>query len=153
MGTQFVETESPATLEMIEAVETELGAKLPQAYVEYLLRYNGGSPDPGTFNYRTPDGRMQRSTVAWFFSVGPHEYENLLEYYKDFEGRVPRDTLPIARDPGGSLILLGVVGERCGKILFWDRENEAPEGEPPWEKNVYPLADSLETFLGMLGPV
>lgn len=152
MKIKFVETEKPTNRAAIKAVADQLRVDLPEEYIEHLLQHNGGSPEPDTFTYRQVKGKAQRTMVAWFFSVGPHEDESLLEFAEDFEGRVPVDTLPIARDPGGSLILIGVAGTRRGQVLFWDRNHEAPEGDPPWEKNIVPLAPNLAAFLDMLGP-
>lgn len=149
---EFIDCEPGTSLPEITKAEKQIGVAFPKPYVSHLLEHNGGSPEPGTFQYA--EGRnKRRSTVAWFFSVGPSKDENLLKNHKTFVGRIPADTVAIARDPGGNLILLGTAGAKRGRIFFWKREGEAPEGEPATEENVYPVADSLDEFLKALQPV
>jgi hypothetical protein len=38
-------------------------------------------------------------------------------------------------------------------MYFWEHELEAPEGEPPAERNVFFLAEDLESFLKGLRPL
>lgn len=60
-------------------------------------------------------------------------------------GRLPPDTMPIARDPFGNLVLLGLHGKCCGNVYFWDHERE-PDGQPD-RSNVELVADSFDRFL------
>ena len=44
-----------------------------------------------------------------------------MEWHHDtYSGRLPKDTLPIARDSCGNLWLLSVGSDHAGSIFFWD---------------------------------
>jgi hypothetical protein len=52
----------------IEALEAELDAKLPSAYREFLLTYNGGTPTPSTVD--VPGAAGTPTDVQVFFGIG-----------------------------------------------------------------------------------
>ena len=58
--------------------------------------------------------------------------------------------IPIADDPGGNAICLGMSGNERGKVYFWDHEMEADEGDEPTFENVYLVAESFASFLKSL---
>ena len=67
-----------------------------------------------------------------------------------FKGRIPKDTLAIASDPGDNLILMGVGDDNNGKIYFWVKDHEVEEGDTPGYDNICLLANSLPEFLDSL---
>ena len=99
-------------------------------------------------------GTTQRGAVKAFLGFNtPEETLNLDYALETFRDRIPARMFPIARDPGGSLILLAKSGPDACKVYFWDHEREADDGEPPTGRNLSLIADSLDAFLENLGDV
>lgn len=146
--TNFTDSGPPATDEDLDELEAYLGARLPPEYRAFLHRTNGGRPDPeeGFYGYR---GDRSGGSLLNFFYAVTHEKKTytLAHAYFKWEGRVPRDLLPIGWDAGGSLVCIGISGKRYGKIFFWDMEDEGLEGRPPGYRNVHLLADDMDSFL------
>ncbi|MBC7809956.1 MAG: SMI1/KNR4 family protein [Burkholderiales bacterium] len=143
-------------------LEESQGIALPEDYRRFLLAHNGGYPELCVF----PIDDFPRDThamVGWFFALeGAFSDTGAVEGYQglpptieealvDYRNRVPSDLLPIARDPGGNLICLGVKGEQTGKVYFWDHNEESidEEGHPTY-LNVYKIADTFTKFLNSL---
>jgi hypothetical protein len=144
---QMYKSNGPITLAQINALEARFSFSLPTAYREFLLTYNGGSPEPCGFLYQN-QGKSYRAIANRFLGIqdGSYSlYEDLLTY-KEREKRVPDNLIPIADDPGGNLICLSVSGSDCGKVYFWDHDLESDYGEEPDYSNVYFIANSFEEF-------
>lgn len=141
------------SLQEIQNAEKALGVKFPDQYIQFLLKYNGGRPEPAGFDikWRThqESGKYWgTSMLSWFLSIHEGKSTNLLRYNQiTFRGRIPKETIAIAHDCGGNLILLGVSGEYKDKILFWVKDDEVEEGEVPGYDNVGFLADSFDEFI------
>jgi hypothetical protein len=60
-------------------------------------------------------------------------------------GRIPVDLLPIATDPFGNLLLLGMSGPRADKVYFWDHNTGGDD--------VTLIANSFDDFLALLRPL
>jgi hypothetical protein len=86
--------------------------------------------------------------VDWFYTLGSDEDYNLLDNVDIFRDRIPKGLVPVACDPFGNQILLG-VNERHGVVFFWDHELET--GDDPTWNNVSQIAPSFNDFLDMLG--
>lgn len=133
----------------ITDVERELGVSLPDDYRRFLQVYNGGSPEPNFFPI-IGDSSDDHGILQKFFCIQPGNYNNLVDYAKRFQGRVPPELLPIARDPGGNLICLAITGANKGKVYLWDHEEEVEEGEIPGYDNIYLITDSFDSLLNSL---
>ncbi len=149
---QFTKEKAPLTPEAIQAAEQRLGRKFPEDYKRFLLKHHGGHPEPCGFEFVQPrsNGKKDWALIAYFLGLdGKHE--TIADYLVSYEDRIPRDTIPIARDPGGNPILLTLGGKNQGKVYFWMRENEP---EDPDEVQEYDylgfVANSLDEFLGAL---
>jgi hypothetical protein len=145
-------TSTPLTEEEIDRTEKRIGRRIPPAYRKFLLEYNGGSPDPSDFTMATsPHGKTELGTIKSFLGIGTDKATLNLDYILEtFEGRLPADLFPIARDPGGNLIALGTEGSKTDKVYFWDHEREADEGNPPTNRNLYLVSESFDQFIGSL---
>jgi hypothetical protein len=139
----------------ISNAEKALGCLLTDDYRGFLLQHNGGRPSLEAFNIRWDGNALGEgwgaSLVHFFLSIYDGKYSNLLKYNTvTFRGRIPADTVAIAYDQGGNLILLGVGDDNRGRILFWLKDHEVEEGEMPDYSNVGFVADSFGAFLGSL---
>jgi hypothetical protein len=150
MAVTFLATKPSAADADIRALEQSLGVPLPNQYRAHLLAHNGGHPNPDLIIYRDRQGRSHGSDIAWFFNVGPYEYENLLWYRDTYRDRIPPATLPIGRSSGGSLFLLQLPGPGPQPVYFWDSNREPDDGEPVTAENVYWLATDFHAFLAAI---
>ena len=141
-----VQVEAEPTNEAaIATFEAKRGFRLPGDYREFLLTANGGKPDPCAFQLALRSGPYTDSLVHWFHALG----DDLESIADEMHRRIPPELLPIASDPGGNLVCIGVEGDARGKVYFWDHEHEVyPTG---WS-NVDLVADSFDAFLRGLTP-
>ena len=147
MSIMIHDSKSRLTSERISEVESGLNATFPPEYKKFLLKHNGGYPDPGTFSV---GDSSEESHVSYFFAIHDGDSSNLLKTLKLVENRIPPNMLPIAYDDFGNLILLVVGGERAGQIFFWDHEKEYEMNENDLEAPLTKLSDSFEAFLSKL---
>jgi hypothetical protein len=74
-----------------------------------------------------------------------------MEWHHDtYSGRLPENTLPIARDSCGNLWLLSVGGDNVGSVYFWDHGSYDTFDETDL-RNWPRVAASFTEFLGSLG--
>lgn len=127
-------------------LEAQLGVKLPNSYRDFLKKHNGGYPQPDGFDFANgEDG----SSVDKFLEISSSKNESVSEYYNNYKDRIPKDYFPIAKDPGGNLILIGVKNSNAD-IYFWDHESEAEDGDVPGMYNMHLIATSLDDFINDL---
>jgi cell wall assembly regulator SMI1 len=153
MSVKIVQSKSPVTKERIAEVEQQLGIKLPNSYKAFLLEHNGGSPETPEFLFRREGEEPQQGLAAWFMAIHDGPHNNFLDYFETFQGRIPTGTLPIAKDPGGNLILLGLEGPLEGKVFFWTKDSEPLDGTPTEPEMLYWIADTFDDFIKSLGKV
>ena len=130
----------------IARAETILRVVLPAAYKNFLRLHNGGRPHPDSFPIENEQIRTQ-GKIDFFLCVKDGNLYNLTTWVNRYKTRVPKELIPVAIDPGGNLICLGVKGQYMEEVFFWDHENEAPEGEQAWFKNLYLVANSFDEFI------
>lgn len=129
----------------IEGVEREMGVRLPDDYRSFLLRFNGGQPTPDAFLFR---GGSDGSLVNIFFGVNhPDPRHDLVRVWRDNRRVLPPDLLPIGYDAGGSLLLVGVSGERRGRVYFEFHELAGEDDDPMNEESMGDIADSFTDFI------
>ena len=124
--------------------EKNINIKLPHQYRAFLLEYNGGYPEPDGFKFA-----QDESFIDQFLSIGNGEHSNLESYIKTYKGRLPSDLLPIAHDPGGNLICIGIKNDVAGKVFYWDHEFESDEEAPDYS-NVHIIAHDFNHFIDNL---
>lgn len=154
-GVELTLDTQPATEEAVVALEKLIGSRLPEDYRRFMLRYNGGTPEPATFHFvEKPYGESTSDAVRAFLSLGDPEYYGLDNSLHTYTDRIPQGTIPIADDDGGNLVLLGVSGTDDagqairGKVYYWFHELE-PQDPLDWS-NVSPIADSFDAFMRAL---
>jgi hypothetical protein len=131
----------------IEQLARAHGISLPAEYLEFLVTSNGGKPVPSDFSFEAR-GELVEATVHYFLAIRDGT-NGLAFYWENMRGRMPAELVPIASDPGGNLICLGVSGEVRGKVYFWDHELESDDEPPGWD-NFSLIAGSFTEFLAGL---
>ncbi len=136
----------PLDTKTLRRLESDYNIKLPEEYKNFLLKFNGGYPEPNIFsmtmNDQNNDGMIHR-----FLRVNHDEVDGIYYYLELYKERIPEEFLPIAYDPGSNLILIGISKSNHGKIYFWDHEDE---GELVSNNNVYFISNSINKFIGSL---
>ncbi len=108
------------TEDSLQAVEQKYSCQLPDDYRRFLLENNGAFPSPDCVSFEEA-GQKTASDVFCFFAIADDRAWASMEWhYETYFGRLPKDTLPIARDSGGNLWLLSVRSDDAGSIYFWD---------------------------------
>lgn len=135
--------EPPVSSAQLDAIEKELGIFLPESYRSFLLAHNGGQPVPNTFQF--VDGKTIE-VIGWFFSI-QNEDDGLVSIAKAYQNYLHRELLPIAADPFGNLICIGVKGSHAGQIYFWLHESELPRNTPLPNAECRLVAPSFDEFI------
>jgi len=103
--------------------ENKIDVRLPEDYRLYLKKYNGGLPEKACF-YIQKKQIESRIHHMYGLNDGP-TYQKLDCVMKIYKGRIPNGVLPIADDPFGNIICIGIEKKCFGNILFWDHEKES----------------------------
>ncbi|XDO55945.1 SMI1/KNR4 family protein [Erwinia pyrifoliae] len=138
--------DSKGVLSEQERAGNQLGVNLPKDYREFLKKHNGGYPEPDGFDFA--DGG-DGSSVDKFFGISDSKNEGIIEYYSTYKNRIPKSYLPVAKDPGGNLILVEVDRDESS-VYFWDHEFESEDGDIPRMDNVHLISPSFNEFIDNL---
>ncbi|MDN8541951.1 SMI1/KNR4 family protein [Erwinia sp. DT-104] len=127
-------------------IESQHAIKLPDSYKDFLKKHNGGYPQPDGFDFA--DG-SDGSSIDKFLEISSSKSESLIEYFRNYKDRIPENYFPIAKDPGGNLILIE-INSGGDNVYYWDHENEAEDGDKPGMDNMHLIASSFDNFLNNL---
>jgi hypothetical protein len=118
-------SQSGATEAELAAFEREIGAPLPNDYRQFLGSANGGAPEPSGFAFTAAE-RREESGVRFFLTLDEAAQDYQLRRFRiRYFNRVPVNTLPVACDSFGNVVLLDLDPLRHGRICFWDHELES----------------------------
>jgi hypothetical protein len=144
---------APPSPEELEAIETAVGARLPEALVGFLSEANGGKLDY-LFELPTEAGPFPLCFYTLYSTRLPHPGRaatGLILHELAVERRLKglRDgLLPIAGDGGTSVLYVDLSAQRRGRVVAW------VEGLPGWDGTpdgcFVDLAPSLTDFLARL---
>jgi SMI1 / KNR4 family (SUKH-1) len=123
----------------VKEVEAVVGFKLPQDYLDFINKVDGGHPEVGSF-HPLESSSPNSFTVDWFYSFANPDVENIKSAVKAWNGLLGEKTLPIGRDAGGNQIYLLVNKLVPSVWLFLHDENGRR----------VKLAESLEEFIAGL---
>ena len=144
--------------EQLDGIESSLKLRLPGEYRSFLLRANGGVPEPRLFHYIAIDEdegtrSRQKGKIAWFYPATPADWGSgiLISPLTFYQHNVPLGfpdwLLPIANVENaleGGMLCIAIKGENQGQIYYF------PEQEIG-EDTLHHVADSFNSFLTLLG--
>ncbi len=146
---KFSEKHDPLNIEDLKYFDEE-NIIIPDDYKFFLIQYNGGRPENNCINFKDSNICTMLQTI---FGFTKERYGSFTRYQGVYAGRIPSNTIAIADDAGGNLIIMSVSGPDYGKIYFWDHEMEAYEDEEPDYSNLTLVADSFQEFIDNLKSV
>lgn len=120
----------------IARFERSLGIVLPADYRAFLQRCNGGYAGGSVWDLEHDVG------VHHIGGFRAEDYFSLPRHCDSLRRFLPADVIPIADDPFGNAICIGIKGASLGKIYFWD--HESAEDSPKF------VADSFTEFVERL---
>jgi len=113
---------------------------LPDSYRRFLLEQNGGRPANGEF--AVPGWGV--TVIDFFFGIGSRDSYDLQKHFDRLDDPRSSELLPIASDPGGWIVYLGVRGPHRGAVFFWD--HKTPASTP------VSIGDDFDAFAASLKP-
>jgi hypothetical protein len=133
----------------ILAVEEFMKCRLPDNYLEFVLKYGGFAPGAYTYFPVNPYKGIDAGMMDVFCGIGQPEGCDLLQTCEAYKERVPSHLLPIADDGCGSLVCLSLSGPDKGCVYFWDHHEDSGE-DPPDTSNLHVIAKSFDEFIESL---
>jgi hypothetical protein len=171
-GITIRDSAEPVNSDQLDEIERSLNLRLPAEYRSFLLRTNGGVPEPRRFHYIAIDEdegtrRRQKGKIAQFYSASrakargaearsaearsaetrSGQVNSLVTVYQNSTCFDLPWLLPIAEVEDaleGGFLCIAVEGENEGRICYW------PEQEMG-EETLHWVADSFNSFLALLG--
>lgn len=142
------------TREDVLGYEKKLGVKLPEEYIDFLLKNNGGTPeDDLVFDFIDKVSNKKNSTDVRefyvFYNEGESSYDDIIKVnaIMKSEEQISNDYFVIADDSAGNPICIKIKGNGIGSVFFCNHELEDEEsGFLLMSK----IADSFDDFIGML---
>jgi hypothetical protein len=138
----------------LAAFEARRGVRLPEEHRRFLLRTNGGIPDPEVGFAFVEDGRPSDSVLDQFYMLKKSAEDRGLDDAIDTfvaPGRMPPHLLPFACDQFGNQLCLSLGSSDNGAVYFWNHEREPmPDDGPPSFDNLSLVAAGFDAFLELL---
>jgi hypothetical protein len=154
---KFRSQPEPTSEAEVAELEALIGDTLPDPFREFLVATNGGLLEEANSFFRLKDNDAklvfgEGFIVETFFPVKDANYPDreLANIVATYSRRVPAETLPIADNAYGDLILLTIWGRREGSVYAWDHEAEGLVKGVAGYRNVYRLTNTFSNFLDAL---
>ena len=116
--------------------------QLPKDYASFVTNYFDQQLKKKYF--KTKDGKVESLLKSFISRQDVEEYLN-----KKLGTELPEELLPIAVDPAGNKICIGINGNVYGKIFYWGEDEEYEEHEPSYDC-IRLVADSFTEFMNGL---
>ncbi|MFF2484317.1 SMI1/KNR4 family protein [Paenibacillus sp. NPDC058071] len=130
------------TINEVREFESQYGLKLPEPYIDFLLKYNRGYPELSIFKISDEEGE---SVLNDFYGIGDMK-DSLAKVFEVLDGVLPEGFISIGSDPGGNEICIGISEEYFGQIYFWMHDMESVEEMD----NMFLLSSSFKDFFDHL---
>ena len=128
---KFLNSAEPVSYKDVFKVGDDLGVKLPEEYVEFIVNDNGGTPAPDMLYdfYDEVSEQENTSVIRKFFSFYSDEKSarnniKLICNVMRREKTIPFDMIPIADDPTGNVICISLSKNDYGAIYYLNHEFE-----------------------------
>lgn len=109
-----------SSIDIIESVEHRLQIALPEDYKQFVLKYDGGYPNPNHFKV---DGKVE--IFNNLISLDENEYDNIYEILEDLQERFGDQLIPFAEDGFGNFLCFDYSADK--NIVFWNHEKNCDD--------------------------
>jgi hypothetical protein len=127
--------------------QKELGVHLPNDYIKFLKKNNGGIPELNIVELQNEE--IKSFSVTDFFGVNNVKINDLKSQYETYKERIPRGNIPICRAEGGNIVCLNIDN---GFISLWDHDTELMNEDAISINSLLKVARSFEDFLSLMKP-
>jgi hypothetical protein len=129
----------------IKVFEEKIGHRLPEDYLQFLLKHNGGFCKPDFFKYKKGTSGEKYGGVGMFLGITDEKDQYAIFRYKiELQDEIPPNLLPIADDGVGNGLCISIYGDDIGRIYY------RRHGINPSEGNVFFVANSFNELLESL---
>lgn len=138
----------------VNEAEEKLGLSLPQTYKAFLLRHNGGKPEPASIDFEGEKLKLPGDEIKKFYGVGGRPTDDLIHKTKALGDSLPTGLVIIANTHGGNFFLISTRSDSYGQIFYKDHEYEdslpfePEEGRLP--ESIVFVAKDFDDFLSRL---
>ena len=134
-----------ATLDDIKAFKTNNSINLPNDYINFLLKYNGGVIELNDNNVINIEDMGESVNIDVLFGLSTNEAELSVELWlNDYKQDMPQGSIIIGTSYQHGFIILLNSDELSG-VYYWDHAYELPFSND--EINTYFLADTFTDFV------
>jgi len=138
----------------IDEAEAQLKLVFPESYRNFLLKYNGGSPEECAFDFNGDKLKVQGDDIKYFFNLGGKKTNDVVHKSLSKDFIVPEGVILIANTHTSNFFLLSLREDSYGQIFYKDHEFEDTLQFDP-QNNVFPesivkVSDSFEGFISNL---
>ena len=127
----------------ISRFEAEFELTLPHEDRAFLLRHNGGVPEPGWYSMNDE----YEDEISQFFVLGAsNRHTSLADKVATYRDWILPAYLPFADCAGGDVLCLSLREAELGAVYHWNHGLANRAGEP-YEDNMTRLANSLSEFV------
>lgn len=141
----------PLTPALLAEIQSTLGVRFPEDYVQFLLQHNGGAFYRWVEFLIPKPTKFVRAGLLTYFYGEPHDGiddNGLIRITETLRDRIPPEFQPIADCNGRDLVLLKFgANSHFDGVWYWDSDAFFVSEEEP---AFYWLADSFTDFLAML---
>lgn len=132
----------PIKDEDLDRLEGDLGVTLPSEYKKFLLKCNGGVPEP--YLVDVPDLPGSPTDIQVFFGIGREVESSDLRWNFDKFGRdqIYGSIYPIGCDSGGGIFALRSLSSEVMDICYFESFDST--------RKVFSVAEGFAEFLGKL---
>ncbi|EMS70127.1 SMI1/KNR4 family protein [Ruminiclostridium cellobioparum] len=135
-----------ATEETVRNFEQHIGFSLPDDYKQFLIEYNGGTPQV-RYSTFTVEALSEIIPLDVLYGLGIDSEMDLQDWNDEYRSDLLSNSIIIGRDPGTGMVVLINDAEIKG-VFYWDHSlffNQSNE-----EENVYKICDSFQEFINQL---
>lgn len=135
-----------ATEETVRNFEQHIGFSLPDDYKQFLIEYNGGTPQVRNSTF-TVEALSEIIPLDVLYGLGIDSEMDLQDWNDEYRSDLLSNSIVIGRDPGTGMVVLINDAEIKG-VFYWDQSlffNQSNE-----EENVYKICDSFKEFINQL---
>ena len=119
--------------------------EFPKAFIEYLEEHNDAELEVNTL-----DIGDNECCIRFFYGTSSEAYSDICVTYNDYQGRMPKEMIPIADPDFGNQICMSLAKETYGKIYFWDHETMDTDDDEPCKLTIEDMKEIASSFEELL---